>query len=380
MFSHLFLTRLKVLSRRKELIFWTFLFPILLATFFNLAFSNLGEAENFNAIDIAVVADDAFFRHEIFVLMLESISNEADDTRLFNIIYVDQETDAKEMLINNEIAGYYVVNETIEIIISGGRIAGTIMRNVVDSYHQTASIIGNIIDFNPQALNIELINQINAGENFFRDVSNENVDFTVIYFYTLIGMLCLYAGFFGGDTVNETQANLSKKAARVTMSGVHKLRSLFASLLADFVLAYTQLLLVLAYIIFILGIDFGNQTSWVMLLGVIGICAGLAFGTLIGVSNRKSEGTKSAILIAITMSCSFLAGMMIWNMRYIVESYVPFINRINPVALITDALYSLYYFDTLDRYFTNLIYLGLITLVMIVISYFFIRRKKYDSI
>ena len=80
------------------------------------------------------------------------------------------------------------------------------------------------------------------------------------------------------------------------------------------------------------------------------------------------------------MACSFLAGMMLAEMKYIIAKNVPILGKINPVTMITDALYSLYYYSTLDRYWYNIISLAIFTVIMIVISYVFIRRKKYDSI
>ena len=103
-------------------------------------------------------------------------------------------------------------------------------------------------------------------------------------------------------------------------------------------------------------------------------------GMLIGACNRKSENTKTGILISYTMVCSFLAGMMILDMKYIIAKNAPILAKINPVAMITDGLYSLYYYDTLERYFFNIVSLIIFSVVMVLASYYFIRRKKYDSI
>ena len=45
MFIHNFKYALKALFRDKMLIFWTFAFPIILGTFFNMAFSNIENSE-----------------------------------------------------------------------------------------------------------------------------------------------------------------------------------------------------------------------------------------------------------------------------------------------------------------------------------------------
>ncbi len=67
-------------------------------------------------------------------------------------------------------------------------------------------------------------------------------------------------------------------------------------------------------------------------------------------------------------------------MKYIVDKNIPIVNKINPASMITDGFYSLYYYDTLDRYFFNIASLLIFALIMIAISYFSLRRQKYDSI
>lgn len=67
-------------------------------------------------------------------------------------------------------------------------------------------------------------------------------------------------------------------------------------------------------------------------------------------------------------------------MKYIVDKNVPIINKLNPASMITDGFYSLYYYDTLNRYLFNITSLLIFFGIMILISYFGLRRQKYDSI
>ena len=64
----------------------------------------------------------------------------------------------------------------------------------------------------------------------------------------------------------------------------------------------------------------------------------------------------------------------------IVLKNIPIINKINPAALITDGFYSLYYYDTLNRYFFNVISLVVFSGIILGISSIVLRRQKYDSI
>jgi ABC-2 type transport system permease protein len=77
---------------------------------------------------------------------------------------------------------------------------------------------------------------------------------------------------------------------------------------------------------------------------------------------------------------SFLAGMMIIDIKYIIADKVPILGYLNPVNLISDALYSLYYYDTYDRFLLNIIILCAITAFFGSVSYLRLRRKAYASI
>ena len=59
---------------------------------------------------------------------------------------------------------------------------------------------------------------------------------------------------------------------------------------------------------------------------------------------------------------------------------MPIINKLNPANMITDGFYSLYYYDTLDRYYSNIASLLIFSGLMLVISILALRKQKYESI
>lgn len=76
----------------------------------------------------------------------------------------------------------------------------------------------------------------------------------------------------------------------------------------------------------------------------------------------------------------FLSGMMGITMKYVVDTYAPLVNLVNPAALITDGFYNLYYYGLNDNFILDLILLLVFSAVMLLISYRGLRRQKYDSI
>ncbi len=371
---HIFLYRLKILLRTKAMIFWTMAFPIILATFFYLAFSNLDNESTFKEIKVGFVENiDTNFK----MLITELASEEH---KLFNLTEYSDLNKAKVALEKKEIVGYYYLNKNLNITVKKNGIEETIIKAVLDNYLQTNSVIGNIIELSGPKEIPKIIEMVYSDINYFKSVNQKNISIIVIYFYSLIAMTCFYGGSLGVSAAVETEANLSKRAARTSVSPNHKLKILLGNLGAGFLIHLFSILILLFYLMFILKIYFGSQTGYIFLIAILGSFAGNAFGLFVGLANKKSEDAKIGIVISITMFLTFLAGMMVAQMKYIIETNAPFLARINPVAAISDGLYSLYYYTELTRYWNNVMMLIVFSLIMIVASFIIIRRKNYDSI
>ena len=110
MFIHNFKYAFKTLFRDKMLIFWTFAFPIILGTFFNLAFSDIESSEKFDLIKIAVIENDVFQNNEIWRESFAALSDADNAERLFQTQYVSED-EAQRLLEDQEIAGYFVLTD-----------------------------------------------------------------------------------------------------------------------------------------------------------------------------------------------------------------------------------------------------------------------------
>lgn len=149
MFLHIFTYRLKCLLRNRENIFWTLLFPLILATLFYFAFSNLNSAEAFSAIDIAVVDNEQYRKDENFKAALEKASTGND--RLFNVSVVSGEK-ADEMLMNSEIDGYIIVDWPIRLVVSKSGMKQTIIKTFIDNYMHTFSAVSTLMSETPDKI------------------------------------------------------------------------------------------------------------------------------------------------------------------------------------------------------------------------------------
>ena len=79
------------------------------------------------------------------------------------------------------------------------------------------------------------------------------------------------------------------------------------------------------------------------------------FGVAIATLIKVNENTKIGILIGVTMLGCFLSGMMGITMKYIIDKNLPVLNKINPASMITDGFYALYYYETPERFYFNII-------------------------
>lgn len=381
MFGLLFKNKIKILLRNKAMLFWTLIFPFVLGTFFQLALSNVDEAYKMNVFPIAVVEDNNYNNSKVLKIVVESLS-EKGDNQIFNTSYVDK-NEAESLLKNSKIEGYIIVNENgnPQIIIKENGINQTIMKSVLDEYNQMMIVSNDVIQYNPNAMYNEVMQQISTQDTFIKDTSKEKIDFSINYFFTLIAMTCLYGSLIGLEVIKDCEANLSKKGARICMCPVNKLKIIIISLLAGYIIQLIALAALFAFLIFVFKVNFGNQVIPTMILSAIGCFAGTSLGTFVGVCNKKSEEFKIGILISVTMLCCFFSGMMgTPQLKSFFDEKMPIFAKINPINIITDGLYALFAYDTLTVFYECLLRISIFALTFIILTFIFVRRKKYDSI
>lgn len=393
MFKHNFKYSLKTLFRNKALIFWTFAFPIILGTFFYMAFSNIESSEKLDVINIAIIKNEDLNKNEIFKTAFEELSDKNNNDRLFETKYTTEE-EAKKLLEDEEIVGYMkLLNDEPKLTFTTSGINETIFKYVSEEIAQTSNIIKNLseeeikkemiagnynIDY--ESIYNKVIELTEEDDVRLNNVSNSNLSYTMIEFYTLIAMACLYGGILGAVAINQNLANMTNQGKRVSVSPTSKGKIILSSVLASYITQLVGIALLFLYTIFILKVDYGNKLGLDIVLAMAGSLAGLSLGVAVATTIKSNDNAKTGIIIAITMLGCFLSGMMGITMKYIIDKNIPIINKLNPASMITDGFYSLYYYDTLDRYIFDIGSLLIFAFVLIAISYISLRRQKYDSI
>lgn len=385
---HNFRYSLKILFKNKMLIFWTFMFPLILGNFFKMAFNDIEKNEMLDIIDIAFVENDSNIYNDVYKKVFLSLSDKNDKDRFFNTKFVSKK-EANKMLIDGKISGYVLIDDDVKVVVKENGINETVLKQVTEEINETIKVSSNL--YSDVTDNEVLLMRQKIFNDYFdegsakyktniEDISNNNLSYTMIEYYTLIAMACLYGGVIGMYSVNKVLPNMSENGKRVAISPVSKWNLIFSSVVSSYIVQLMGLFLLFLYTIFVLKVDYGNNLGLVLLTSAVGSFSGLSLGVFVASTFKKNENTKIGIMISLSMLGSFFSGMMGITMKFIIDKNIPIINKLNPVNMITDALYSLYYYEGLERFNFNIICLLLFSFLMISISVFSLRRQKYDSI
>ena len=381
---------LKILLRNKALIFWTFAFPIILGLFFNLAFQNIEKNEQLQVIDIAIINSNDYNNNKIVKESLNELTK--GKNKLLNIKLTDEKT-SKDLLKNNKIIGYLTFKENqVNITVKNSGVEETILKQVLEQIQTNSKIINKKVEkeiseqvATNKKINYEQIYQnalslLNENNIKINNISNKNLSYTMIEYYTLIAMACLYGALISMFIINYQLPNMNSTGKRISASPINKTKQLISSLLSAYIVQIIGLLLLFLFTIFILKVDYGKNLLYVIITSLCGALSGLSLGVATSTLFKTNENAKTGIIIAITMLFCFLSGMMGITMKYIIDKNIPLLNMINPANMITDALYSLYYYNTFDRFYKDILSLLIFSFIMILISIKGLRRQKYDNI
>lgn len=377
---HLIRYSMIVKVKNFNMFFWPLVFPLLMATMFYFAFGRIDEAD-FETIPVAVVEDIAgqSENSKIFMEFLKEM--EASEEKLIRVERMT-ETAAMSALEKKDIDGiFYLQDQDVRLAVGENGIVESILQSVLESYENGKQTLQTVSKQHPEGMEAA-IRQMSAYQTWIEQVSlgGHTTNGNVQFFYALIAMACLYGTFIGLGCALNLQANLTPLAARRCVTPTKKRTLILSEMCSAFILHFINVMLLVLYIRYILKQELNGSLAEIMFTVLAGCVIGVSLGIFIGSINQLGEGVKVAIMLGISMSCSFFAGLMNGTMKYVVEQHMPILNRINPAAVITDALYCINIYDDGSRYIRNLLTLGGMAAVLLGISVLKTRRERYDSI
>ncbi len=378
MFGHLYKYRLKSLLRMKEDIFWCLFFPIILCTCFFAAFSGISDkTNNFHSIPTAVVYEK---ENAIFKATLDAVSkSDTQGEEFLNVTETDGAS-AKSLLKDGKVDAIIYVGDEISMTVAKSGLNQTAVQSFLDEFEQKSSLISDIVRENPDKL-VSLIGNIFSSRTYISEkkLTDSPMDEMSVYYFSLIGMAALFGGFLGSSVARQMQPNITPEGMRKSTAPVKRHTMIAAEFLAAYTLQLISMAILLFYMICVLRINLGNEAGYVALTCAAGSLVGIASGIFVG-SLPVKENVQIAIFLVYSLGSSFLSGLMVHPIKIWIEKSVPIINRINPATLIQDALYSLVIYNTHERFFTNIITLTVISVILCTLSYLMTRRKNYANL
>ena len=344
---------------------WSLAFPLILSTMFVFMFANLDEAGQFEPIPTAVVADENYDAAPGFSEMIDTLAEPGAD-QMLDVARVATEQEARDLMSGNDAAGAGYFN------ISGDGAAGyftvdadgmptvhvkagvtpdsldsayqSILKTIGDGYVRNAALIEDVAAENPAALaDMAAVEKLlDAGDLTEKiDVTQNPPKESVRYFFALLGMAALFGGQIGMIAICRTQPNLSALGARRAVGALSRAKTLTATLAASWVLTFACIAIAYLYIRFVAGVDFGGRDA---------ICIAGLYGS----PTMKLADTVNAA--------------------------VPAAQLVNPAVQISQAFYSIMYYDTYQRTIEHILILLAMAAVLFAASALFIRRQRYASL
>ena len=442
-----FKTTVRTLLLTPSAVVWTLIFPIVLATVFNFMFEPMRSTGSVEAVDVAVVADDAW-EDSPFSQVVDTLS-EADEP-LLAVHPVAGEKEARELIAEGSVAGAYIVDaagnegnaeqsgsDELDAVDAAGpadaagaasgsgtaagssdvsastpsasdagapRIilapagSGTssdasyevnraILESVATSYLQSEALIEDLSTHDPVALSDPTTIENALGLSVsVREVSltHAQPDSMVRFYYALLGMASIFAAQLAGESVWRLQPTSSAAGARRAVSGTSRMRLLIPTIGACWAVSTTFLAIAFGYICLTAHIDFSGREG----LCLVGIAASsllsCGIGALVGaLPGRMGSDSRRGILTALTCLLSLFAGVYgesTMDLADTVAHVFPAATWLNPVCLIRDLFYTVYYYDTLVPFSLRLAACAGIAVVLLAVSAACMRRSAHEHL
>ncbi len=375
----------RILARNKTNLFWILFFPITLGCLFKVAFSNMSTSERFSPVPVAIVCEEGAPSAEPFCAIAEELGKEGEN-QMLAITWCD-EKEAMRLLKEKSVDGILFVKDRVTLTVSSNmnnvQINQSILQILTERYNAGMALLEDTAALYPDRLAAaaETLQTAISGE-FCREISYSRSpqDPYTQYFYNLIAMACLFASMAGLHISLNNQGNLTALGARKNISATGKLTSITSELIATALFEFLLNTLAFLFLVFVLKVDMTARLPLAVFSILISSLTGVSLGFFIGSIGNRGEDFKTGVSTAVSMVCCFLSGLMVGNMRILIEEHAPFLNRINPAALISDSFYCLNVYESLERYAADSLTLILLSAGLCLGGFLMTRRKRYAGL
>lgn len=395
-FKYVFLS----LVRNKGILIWALAFPIVLSCCFMVMFQGLDQLAQTEPTRVVVVQDEAYDDSDAFRQFVDAASEGADS--LLSATFADTPEEA-ERLVNESAnedrpyAGYVTVGTdgmpTVHLLPEDGSASSgvnnvyqAILVRVMDVFCSKSHMIRELLAKDPLFLadpsNVESVFQV-SGVTQKTSLTENAPRESVRYYFALLGMAAMFAAQGSLLAVGALLPNASPLGARRALGGISRIRALLGCILASWLVSFGCLAVAYLFIRYAAGVDFGNRD--LPCLGVLAVSSlmSVGMGALIGSIPKGSIGAKAGILAGIACFASLFAGLYgepTMDLADSVAAAFPASQYINPAVQISQAMFSLMYYESLAPCLQHVLVLLAMTVVFFLASARFLGRQRYASL
>ena len=134
---------------------------------------------------------------------------------------------------------------------------------------------------------------------------------------------------------------------------------------------------------YVAGVDFEGRDGACLLTTAIAALTATALGCAISAIPKVPESGKSGILTGIVCFASLFAGLYgqpTMELADMISANFPALEYVNPAVQISQAFYSIMYYDSLAPMAGHLAVLLVMALVLFALSAQSLRRQRYASL
>lgn len=391
------------LVRDKGIMVWALAFPIILSTCFIFMFAGLDAVGQTEPVRTVVVQDDAYEADDAFRVFIEGLSSDADgEEPLLAVDFASSREAALEQMdasadSDDPIEGVLMVGDDglPEVLMNAaspnadpqmGNVYQSILLTVADSYASRHRFLDSLIEDNPQALgNQAVIDALTAVEPLTEKVSvTQNAPKeSVRYYFALLGFAAMMGAQSSLIAVLWLLPRTSALGARRSIGGTSRLSSLMGTLAACWAVSFFCLVVAYLFMRFVAGVDFaGRDLPCLVALAASSLMA-TALGAAIAVLPRIGTGAKSGLLTAVVCIAALFAGLYgqpTMELADTVAAACPASQWVNPAVQVSQAMFSLMYYDTPVPFLTHIAVLVIMAVLLFACSAAALRRQRYASL
>ncbi|MCL2631815.1 MAG: ABC transporter permease [Coriobacteriia bacterium] len=411
--SKTFTTTFKVLIRDKGVLLWSVLFPLVLSTLFYSMFNKLDAEFQLDPLPVIIVADENYHKAQSFATLVDGLSGggaaaATDDTgggggdagALLSVTFVDTQDQALQLMASSDselyYLGYIIVDSdgmpryAMDSRLASGldtftTIKQSIVLSILDRYIQDYELITAIAASEPQLFaDPDFIDTLLLQQSYtFRGSITANPPSDALrYYYAVLAFTCIMMMNFGRLAIDNWKASTSPLGARRALGSYSWVHSLAPTLMAAWVLSMACATIGFLYIRFGFQISFGGKEPACLAVLAASTMVSTFLGALLGAVTIPG-GAKSGISAFIANFLSLFAGLYgpaSQQLGDFIAREAPILAAINPVRQVSDAFFSLYYYDSYQRFTEILITLGIMVVVFFAASVGMMRKQQYKSL